>query len=271
MEEILRPLEFDRDRFDRSRRIEWLNIDAISRARVLMVGAGALGNEVGKNLALSGFRDVTVVDMDTVAVSNLSRCLFFREDDAKESRPKAELVANGINSLSGANSSKAVTASIEEVGHALFEGSDVILGCLDNVLARTHVNGRSYHAGKIYIDGGMDGLTGRVMVVRPPDGACLQCGMNKSHAKVANLRFSCTGAETVFHEPRMAAEITTTSLLAAIMVREVVKHVSGRDDLLLSNMLYYDGKQNRMDELEIPRNPECVVHLDRSTTGIRNG
>jgi molybdopterin/thiamine biosynthesis adenylyltransferase len=260
MEEMLRPLEFDKDRFDRSRRIGWLDLEAISRAKVLMVGAGALGNEVGKNLALSGFRNVTVVDMDTVAVSNLSRCLFFSETDATEKRLKAELVAKGINNLAGANLAGAVTAPIEEAEPDLFLSSDVVLGCLDNILARTHVNARSYHAGKLYVDGGMDGLTGRVMVVRPPDGACLQCGMNKSHAKVASLRFSCTGAETVFHEPRMAAEITTTSVLAAIMVREVVKHVSGRDDLLLSNMLYYDGRQNRMDELEIPRNSDCLVH-----------
>jgi molybdopterin/thiamine biosynthesis adenylyltransferase len=260
MEEMLRPSDLDGDRFDRSRRIEWLDIDAICRTRVLMVGAGALGNEVGKDLALSGFRDITVVDMDTVAVSNLSRCLFFRESDASEEHLKAEVVANGINNLVGADSARAVATPIEEAEPDLFPNSDVVLGCLDNVLARVHVNARSYCAGKLYVDGGMDGFTGRVMVVRPPDGACLQCGMNKSHFKVANLRFSCTGAETVFHEPRMAAEITTTSILAAIMVREVVKHVSRRDDLLLSNVLYYDGKQNRVDELEIPRNPDCLVH-----------
>jgi len=260
MEEMLRPSDLDGDRFDRSRRIEWLDLDAISRTRVLMVGAGALGNEVGKDLALSGFRDITVVDMDTVAVSNLSRCLFFKESDATEKRLKAEVVADGVNNLAGTDLAMAVTAKIEEVEADIFLNSDVILGCLDNILARTHVNARSYRAGRLYVDGGMDGFIGRVMVVRPPDGACLQCGMNKSHAKVASLRFSCTGAKTVFHEPRMAAEITTTSVLAAIMVREVVKHASGRDDLLLSNILYYDGMQNRLDELEIPLNPDCLVH-----------
>ncbi|MDH3365052.1 MAG: ThiF family adenylyltransferase [Thermoplasmata archaeon] len=260
MEEMIRPFDFDGDRFDRSRRIDWLDVNAISQTKVLMVGAGALGNEAGKNLALSGFRNITVVDMDTVAVSNLSRCLFFRESDAADERFKAELVADGINGLAGGRSARAVTAPIEEAASDLFRGSDVVLGCLDNVLARTHVNGQSYRAGKLYVDGGMEGLTGRVMVVRPPDGACLQCGMNKSHAKVASLRFSCTGVETVFHEPRLAAEITTTSVLAAIMVREIAKHTSGRDDLMLSNMLYYDGKQNRMEELEISRNPDCLVH-----------
>jgi molybdopterin-synthase adenylyltransferase len=260
MEEMLRPSDLDGDRFDRSRRIEWLDLDAISRTRVLMVGAGALGNEVGKDLALSGFRDITVVDMDTVTISNLSRCLFFRESDATEKRFKAEVVANGINDLAGTDLARAVTAPVEEVEPDPFLNSDVVLGCLDNILARVHVNARSYRAGNLYVDGGMDGFTGRVMVVKPPDGACLQCGMNKSHAKVASLRFSCTGAETVFHEPRMAAEITTTSVLAAIMVREAMKHASGKDDLLLSNILYYDGRQNRVDELEIPRNPDCLVH-----------
>ena len=85
--------------------------------------------------------------------------------------------------------------------------------------------------------------------------------MNRSHARVANVRYSCTGSEVTFHEPRLPAEITTTSVIGAVMVRELVKHVSGRDDLLLSNMFYYDGSRNCSEEWEIERDPDCVVHL----------
>ena len=267
---MIRPNEADEDRFDRARLIDWLDMNAVFQTKVLMVGAGALGNEVGKNLVLSGFRDVTVVDMDRVVASNLSRCLFFRMDDAAASRHKAEVLCDGMNSIADKGAVKAVLAPIEECSQSLFDESDVVLGCLDNILARTYVNSMSYCSGKLYVDGGMEGFTGRVMVVLPPDGACLQCGMNKSHARVANLRFSCTGVETTFHEPRLASEITTTSLLAGIMVRETVKHVSGRDDLLLSNTFFYDGKTNRGEELEISRNSDCPVHSLQAATGIRN-
>lgn len=270
VEETIRPREVNGDRFDRSRRIDWLDMDAIFHAKVLMVGAGALGNEVGKNLVLSGFRDVTVVDMDRIVASNLSRCLFFTDDDASESRSKAEVLANGMGAIADRGNIKALSMRIEDCPPSTFEGSDVVIGCLDNILARMHVNSTSYAAGKLFVDGGMEGFSGRVMVVRPPDGACLQCGMNRSHARVARLRFSCTGAETTFHVPRVASEITTTSLLASVMVREVVKHVSDRGDLMISNAFYYDGKTNRTEEYEVSLDPRCPVHHPGAATGTRN-
>ena len=167
MEGRVRVGETDEDRLDRSRRIGWLDLDAISRARVLMVGAGALGNEVGKCLALSGFRHVTVVDMDHVVGSNLNRCLFFSTEDASKRMPKAEVVAKGMRSLSPDMAVDAVVSRIEGVQESAYGEHDIVLGCLDNIVARLHVNSRSYLAGKVYIDGGMEGLLGRVMVVNP--------------------------------------------------------------------------------------------------------
>ena len=260
MEEVLRPGESDDDILDRSRRIEWFDMDAVARTRVLMVGAGALGNEVAKNLVLSGFRDISVVDMDHVVGSNLNRCMFFTAHDASERRLKAEVLATRMNGLFGNAEVRSIPKRVEEMDVDGFRTADVVMGCLDNIAARVYVNSASYAAGKLYVDGGMDGLVGKVMVVRPPDGACLMCGMNRSHARVANVRFSCSGSEVTFHEPRRAAEVTTTSVIGAIMVREAVKHVSGREDLLLSNMFYYDGSRNCTDELEIERNPSCSVH-----------
>lgn len=260
MEGVIRPGQVDEDRFDRSRRIEWLDMDAISRAKVLMVGAGALGNEVGKNLALSGFRHVTVVDMDRVVGSNLNRCMFFSRNDSETGRFKAEALAEGMLRLGEDMSIESVTEPIERSPASLFQAHDIVLGCLDNVAARIHVNSHSYRASTPYVDGGMDGLVGKVTVVKPPDGPCLQCGMNSSHARVAGLRFSCTGVGTVFHEPTLAAEITTTSVISAVMVREALKLASGHPGLLLSNAFYYDGRRNVSEELEIPLDPSCPVH-----------
>src|SRR4030042_6834977 len=92
----LKPGAIDDDRYDRSRRVSWLDIESASRARVHMVGAGALGNEVAKNLALSGFRKITIVDMDHVVCSNLNRCLFFTEEHAIKRAYKSEVVAEGL-------------------------------------------------------------------------------------------------------------------------------------------------------------------------------
>ncbi len=261
MEGVIRPGRMDEDRFDRSRRIEWLDVDAIFGTRVLMVGAGALGNEVGKNLALSGFRKVTIVDMDRVVGSNLNRCLFFTTEDSEGRRFKAEALARGMERIGEGLEAEVVTEPVERAPSDIFARHDIVLGCLDNIVARMHVNSNSYHASKPYIDGGMDGLLGKVIIGRPPEGPCLQCGMNSSHARVAGIRFSCTGADVVFHEPRLAAEITTTSVISAVMVREALKFASGREDLLLSNAFYYDGRLNISEELEISLDPSCPVHV----------
>lgn len=250
----------DDDRFDRSRRISWLDIDRISSSRVLVVGAGALGNEVSKNLALSGFRLINIIDMDHVVPSNLNRCIFFNMEDAGTRRNKAEAVAAGVRALAPDSRPEAICARIESQPEGFIGNHDLVFGCLDNVLARLHVNAHAYASSVPYIDGGMEGMVGRVTVVTPPDGACLQCGMNRSHARVAQMRFSCTGRDVVFHEPRLAAEVTTTSLISAVMVREGLKVASGTRELLLKNVLYYDGQRNVAEELEIPVDPDCPVH-----------
>ena len=270
MGERLQLGAMDEDRYDRSKRIGWLDIIAVRKAKVLMIGAGALGNEVAKNLALSGFRRITIVDMDHVVGSNLNRCLFFTKKDVTGRVSKAEAIARGLKSLSDDVEPVVYVSKIEELGEGIFADNNIVLGCLDNIPARVHANSHTYSKGKPYIDGGMEGFLGKVMVVLPPDGACVQCGMNRSHAKVASFRFSCTGKGIVFHEPRLAAEITTTSVISAVMVRETLKILSGRQDMLLANSLYYDGQRNVAEEIEIPIDPDCPVHpKSRSATSRR--
>ncbi len=260
----------DEDIFDRSRRIGWIDLNSVSKTRVLMIGAGALGNEVAKDLVLSGFRKFTVVDMDRVVGSNLNRCLFFSRVDADEGRMKAEVVANGMAALSSDVKLDPIMGRIQDQPGKIFREHDIVMGCLDNLEARIHSNAHSYAAGRAYIDGGMEGFLGKVMVVRPPDGPCLQCGMNRTHAKIASMRFSCTGKDMVFFEPKLAAEITTTSIISAVMVREALKVASGRPEMLLNNCFYYDGERNVSEEIEITFDPECPVHaIRRGTTGNR--
>ncbi len=67
-----------------------------------------------------------------------------------------------------------------------------------------------------------------------------------------------------------AAEITTTSIVSAVMVRETLKAVSGHPEMLLNNVFYYDGQRNLSEEMEIPLDPECPVHpKGRGATGKR--
>jgi len=96
---VIRADRLKEDKFERSKRIKWLDLDSIKKAKTLVVGAGAIGNEVCKNLLLSGFENITIVDMDHVERSNLNRCLFFSDLDADKKRLKAEVLAEKLKIL----------------------------------------------------------------------------------------------------------------------------------------------------------------------------
>lgn len=258
--ERLKPGDVDNDLFDRAKRIDWLDFEEIKKTKVLMVGAGAIGNETGKNLALSGFEDITIVDMDYVLKSNLARCLFFSELDLQKRTMKAEAVAIGMKRIAPHISVEPIVSKIQDLGDDFIKNFDITLGCLDNVLARLHVNSHCYLHRIPYIDAAMERFAGKVQVVIPPATPCLQCGMNRSHGRIVELRFSCTGNNVSFFTPKIAAEITTTSVVSAIQVREALKIVCGQKDTVIKNVIFYNGVKNTMDVFEMSIDDDCPNH-----------
>ncbi|MDR1405133.1 MAG: ThiF family adenylyltransferase [Candidatus Methanoplasma sp.] len=250
----MRVREYDSDRFDRMRRIDWLDIDRIHGSKCLVVGAGALGNEVVKCMLLAGFGNISIADMDKIVRSNMSRCVFFREGD--EQKNKAEVIAEMAHNLCPETKIAPIVSRIQDLEDWNF---DLVFGCLDNISARLHVNSHARYHGIPYVDGATDGFRGKAQVVLD-SGPCLECGMNGSHMKLIDERFSCTGGGTVF-VPKLASEITTTSVIAAIQVREAMKILSGRRDLCIRNVIYYDGILGTMECLEIPEDRDCPNHL----------
>src|SRR5947207_1434951 len=97
-------LDLTADRFSRFRAINWWDQALLSAARVLVVGAGALGNEVIKNLSLLGVGNLLIADMDRIEESNLSRSVLFRASDqgqlkAERAAQAAREIYPGINAI----------------------------------------------------------------------------------------------------------------------------------------------------------------------------
>jgi len=156
---------------------------------------------------------------------------------------------------------KSYTSKIQELPEDFIPSHDVALGCLDNIAARLHVNAHCYYKKIPYIDSATRGLIGKVQVVIPPKTSCFECGMNKTHKKMLDVRMSCTGKEVTFFEPKLAADINTTSIVSAIQVQETLKIINKRFDKIIENMFYYDGNRNVADILELSINPKCSNHL----------
>src|SRR5687768_295716 len=83
------PILISDDRYSRLRLIAWWDQEKLRRAKILVVGAGALGNEVLKNLALLGIGEVWVVDFDDIEDSNLTRSVLFRARDRGKNKAVA--------------------------------------------------------------------------------------------------------------------------------------------------------------------------------------
>ena len=86
------------DKFARISLIEGYEREFISGLDILVVGAGAIGNELIKNLALFGVGGITLVDFDTIELHNLTRSIFFREDDV--GLPKSKVVTARASEIS---------------------------------------------------------------------------------------------------------------------------------------------------------------------------
>jgi len=255
------------DRLDRARRVEWLDVDRLSASSALILGAGALGNEVAKNLALSGISEMTIVDFDVVERSNLARCVFFTEMDALQGVEKALCLSRAISSLTPGTKATPVVSRVEDLSEGMFSEHDLVFGCLDNFNARVHANAHSRSSGVPYVDGGMHGMVGRVFVSRPPDGPCLECTSNITHSKIAALRYSCTGSSVSFFVPPTPAEITTTSIVAALAVREGLRALSPLAPPLDGQFIYYDGSRGSLEVMEVEVDERCPNHSQEKAQG----
>ncbi|MBI4708275.1 MAG: ThiF family adenylyltransferase [Candidatus Omnitrophica bacterium] len=91
-EKVIKITDTATDRYATFGFISWWDQEKIRNAKVMVAGAGALGNEVLKNLALMGIGHIFIVDFDTIEAANLTRSILFKEKD--NGRKKAEVAAS---------------------------------------------------------------------------------------------------------------------------------------------------------------------------------
>lgn len=249
----------DDDRYSRLRLIAWWKQEKLASAHVLVVGAGAIGNEVLKNLALMGIGKITIVDFDTIENSNLSRSVLFRPSDCGKS--KAEVAASMVTQLNPDCRVDARHANIiTDIGLGLFRDVDVVIGCLDNREARLWVNRCCWKVTTPWIDGGIQEINGVIKTFLPPHSACYECAMTENDYRLINLRYSCP---LLRQEDLLAGKVPTAPTIASIIggmqVQEALKII--HDIEVGAGVAYvFNGVTNQFYQTKFQRREDCLSH-----------
>jgi len=251
--------ELEEDRFSRFRLLSWWNQDRIRETNVLVVGAGALGNEILKNLAMLGFERVVVVDGDRIELSNLSRSVLYRPHDV--GRTKAEAAAAAYRNLYDRAVVQPLVGNILwSVGAGVFGWADLILAGLDNREARLWINRWAWKMGRPWIDGAIEGLNGVARVFLPGHPPCYECTLGATDWDILERRMSCN---LLTREEMAAGKVpttpTTASVIAGIQVQEGLKHLHGLP-VLAGKGYVFDGVDHTSYRVEYTSNPECLSH-----------
>ena len=216
-------------KYDRQERITWWDQAALSKSKVLVVGAGALGNEIVKNLSLVGVGEITIVDMDLIEHTNLARCVFFRQGD--EGKYKAEVLAQAARKLNPDTTTNYYSVPVQKLGNAFLQNFDLVIAGLDNRQARIWLGASLRRLGKVWVDGAIEGLMGKVQTFTP-SGPCYACSMTDEEWKILSHRRSCSllGIDEMIggHTPTNA---TTSSIIAGIETQEAIKYLVGKAEL----------------------------------------
>ena len=253
------PIRMVREgRYDRQGLAGW-SPAKLAGARVVVVGAGAIGNEVVKNLALVGVGTVLLIDFDRVAPSNLTRCVLMREEDV--GRPKATVAAERAQNLNPDVRVLPIDGDVEfDIGDAHLAEADAVLGCLDNAYARYVLNSRMRSLGRGWIDAGIsqDGVQVTVFGTR---GSCFACTLGERTLERLRERFSCTGLRRVMDEPVVPTTVVTAAMAAALVTQLAVDSLHGRLPADRRWTLLLGARRWLTDDLSA--DPECPLHRRR--------
>lgn len=275
---VLEEGSIDDDIYDRQKRIPGWDQKKVSNATIMVIGAGATGNELVKNLVLTGIGKIILIDYDIIEKSNLNRCVLFNMESKIENKYKVDVVKDACEKLNPDTKIVALKQNLNDIDKDLYKQSTVICSCVDNIEARLQANNYAYYYDIPFIDSGIDEFFGSIQAVYSgvDDAACLQCGITGTDLDLMWKKFSCTGQEIKSEDGetmgKMATIITTTAIIGGIQSQQVLKFILGIDFFkehgkwnpnigapLVGKQLNYNGLTNQFEIINKLKNPECWI------------
>ncbi len=222
--------------------------EAITNARVLIVGAGGLGSPAACYLAAAGVGTLVLADGDEVDLTNLQRQILHRTEAVGEAK-----AISGQRTLSEINPQCQVIAIVERLENAALDKqvalADVVLDCCDNFATRHAINRACVKHQKPLVSGAAIRFDGQITVFdsREPDAPCYDCLFPEAEA-ADDVRCAVTG---VF--------APLTGIIGSMQAAEALKLIMGCGQSLGGRLLLLDAFNMSWREVRVPRDTSCAV------------
>ncbi|MDM8517613.1 ThiF family adenylyltransferase [Desulfobacterales bacterium HSG16] len=239
------------DRYDRQKRIRGWNQEKLKNARILIAGAGSMGNEIIKNMALAGIGHILILDMDIIESANLSSTILFRANDA--GLPRALVAAEAARKINPDIDVKYMYKDISFDSDANFlRQTDIVVGGLDSIESRCRARMLCSLASVPYIDAEMSAWAGEVRWFMPGD-SCSECELDGQNVQD---EFHNDDSDENLDHP---VTISTSSVVAGILTREVLRYIFG-NPVNSRETIIYNSMDLTLCRQKTPGfiNPECA-------------
>lgn len=270
----------------------------IKSLRILVIGVGAGGNEVLKNLLLMGFGHFTLMDFDTVEDSNLSRTTLFKKEDIGKS--KAIVAASRLQEMALHPNPEIVGLHgnlMTDFGKGLFLNHDIVISCVDTQKCRAFINDWCVRTKTPFFEMGFEKFTvnitffapegtmtqrdGKVIDKLPSDDGCFPAFNGEfpvclreeiGYGIFDEIRNSCSGFKVRDTNLSKIPTIQVSAAMAGTLIAtELVKFLCGIDSIR-NKMLLYSGLTYETTIVSYDRSPKCSIHdekMDIETIEVR--
>ena len=233
----------------------------LRRARVLVVGVGALGSSLAEMMARAGVGSLTVVDRDFVEESNLQRQSLFEEADAARGLPKAVAAEARLRRLNSEVLVRGLVADVSAANvRALVAEADLVLDGTDNFDARFLLNDACLEASLPWVYGACVGAHGLALAVRPRVTPCLRCVLRERPAPGSGETCDTVG---------VIAPIV--QVVAGIQAAEGLKLLLGREADLLAGLVTVDLWSGMFEVTDLrAERPSCPACTEGRYEALRD-